>query len=134
MIQRLCKICFTSFYQYNTTQTMCQKCTYNKYAKPKKPIKVLGKKAKEWNAERRQWIKDNPGINGYWNCYLRATPLCPGRLDIDQLTLDHTNNRNNKGTLLPACIYCNGWKGSRSLESVAKELPHVRKYLPVDNS
>lgn len=134
MLEKLCRDCFTSFPQYNTAKTRCDKCSYNRYHKQPKPIKRMGKKAKAWADERTQWIIDNPPDEyGYWYCYLMATPLCPKRLDADQLTIDHTNNRNHKGILLPCCVYCNGWKGSRSLDVIAKILPHVKKYLTVDN-
>ncbi len=36
----MCKLCGRTYKQFNTTQNMCQTCTYNKYAKPKKPIEI----------------------------------------------------------------------------------------------
>lgn len=88
----------------------------------------MGKKAAAWIEERNQWIQDNPPeYNGKWRCYLRTTPLCPEFLDIDQLTLDHEIPRSSlknmpgvKTKLRPACVFCNGDKGSQSLENYLK--------------
>lgn len=121
MIERLCKSCGNSFHQYNTMQTICPKCAYNKYAKPQKPIKRYGKKAKAWNKERESWVETNPPDEyGYWVCYLQIADLCPKRIDIDQLTIDHVTprSRHTATELKPCCIYCNGLKGSRTLEAI----------------
>lgn len=123
MIERMCKNCGQTFPQYNTAQTLCGKCAYNKYAKPRKPIKKIGKVAKAWIGERKQWIENNPPDEyGYWTCYLQIAPLCPKRIDIDQLTLDHVipKSRHQKTELKPACVYCNGLKGSRTLDNLNK--------------
>ena len=52
MIERLCKNCGTTFPQYNTLVTICGKCAYNRYTKPKKPINKFGKRAQEYNEWR----------------------------------------------------------------------------------
>jgi 5-methylcytosine-specific restriction endonuclease McrA len=69
-----------------------------------------------------EWIQANPPTNGVWICALRITPLCPVRLDIDQLTIDHIKPKGSNpelahelSNLQPACIYCNGEKGSKTL-------------------
>ena len=87
----------------------------------------MGKKAAAWIIERNQWIQDHPPeYGGKWRCYLRTTPLCPEYLDIDQLTLDHEVPRSSinydpaNPRLKPACVYCNGDKGSQSLENYLK--------------
>lgn len=91
------------------------------------PINKIGKTTKQWLITRATWIKKNPPpIEGkYWECYLRIHPWCPVRIDIAHLTLDHVVSRTRDVTkrfsqdnLKPACIHCNGMKGSRSLDEV----------------
>lgn len=125
MVEHICKECGTSFVRFMTTQTRCQKCTYNRYAKPRKPIKRIGKVTKKWIETRHEWIKQNPADkNGYWYCYLKYPGICIGRMDIDQLTLDHKKSRSSRpdlrfdlANLAPACVYCNNQKGSASHET-----------------
>jgi 5-methylcytosine-specific restriction endonuclease McrA len=92
-----------------------------------KPINKIGKQTKQWFITRATWIRKNPPpIEGkYWMCYLRIHPWCPGRIDIAHLTLDHVVSRTRDvskrfslDNLKPACIYCNGEKGSKSLDQV----------------
>lgn len=130
-IEYICKNCGTTFARYLTTENLCNKCKYNKLmalressGATRKPIIRVGKRAMAWIDERNMWIKNNPPDEfGYWYCYLRTTALCPVRLDIDQLTLDHVIPRSShkssfqKAELAPACAYCNGDKGSQSLEN-----------------
>jgi hypothetical protein len=120
VIERMCKSCGTTFPQANSLQTICGKCAYNKYAKPHKPIKKLGRISKEWIKTRQEWIKDNSPVEGIWKCYLCGKPLTS-----DTLTLDHMESRSrhpelrfDKGNLAPCCYDCNRKKGSRSLEEV----------------
>lgn len=90
------------------------------------PINKIGKTTKQWIITRSTWIKKNPpASDGTWECYLKIHPWCPGRMDIHRLTLDHVVPRSNDpslrfalGNLRPACIYCNGEKGSKSLDAV----------------
>jgi 5-methylcytosine-specific restriction endonuclease McrA len=99
------------------------------------PIKKIGKQTKQWFVTRATWIRKNPpDENGYWYCYLRIHPWCPGKLTVDKdlvnydvgmLTLDHVVARTRDGTkkftqsnLKPACGYCNEQKGSKSLDQV----------------
>lgn len=91
------------------------------------PINKVGKQTKQWFVTRASWIRHNPPpIEGkYWMCYLRIHPWCPGRIDVAHLTLDHVVSRTrdpskrfSPDNLKPACIYCNGEKGSKSLDQV----------------
>jgi 5-methylcytosine-specific restriction endonuclease McrA len=106
--------------------------SYQCFTNPRKalkrtPINKIGKTTKQWYVTRATWIKKNPPpIDGtYWICYLKIHPWCPVRLDIKHLTLDHVVSRSHDSSLRfkqdnlrPACIYCNGEKGSRSLDQV----------------
>ncbi len=92
-----------------------------------KPIAKIGKQTKQWFITRATWIRKNPPpIEGtYWICYLQIHPWCPVRLDISHLTLDHVISRTRDPSkrfaldnLKPACIHCNGEKGSKSLEQI----------------
>lgn len=95
------------------------------------PIKKIGKYAQLWIDTRAEWIALNPPpIEGkYWECYLHIHEWCPLRIDIEHLTLDHVVPRSNDpakrydhDNLRPACEYCNGMKGSRSLDQLVKDL------------
>ena len=92
-----------------------------------KPINKIGKTTKQWMVNRVTWIKKNPPpVEGkYWICYLQIHPWCPRRIDVAHLTIDHVVSRSrnaklrfNLDNLKPACIYCNGEKGSKSLDQV----------------
>lgn len=100
------------------------------------PIKKIGKVTQQWIDTRAEWIALNPPpMDGkYWECYLRIHEWCPGRLTLAQLTLDHVVPRSSDSTLRfdhdnlrPACEYCNGMKGSRSLDQLIKDLNN--KYI-----
>lgn len=116
-----CKHCgLTGHYPY-------QCFTNPKKALKRTPIKKVGKQTKQWYITRATWIKKHPPtVEGkYWICYLQIHPWCPKRIDIAHLTLDHVVSRShdpklrfNQSNLKPACIYCNGEKGSRSLDQV----------------
>ena len=80
-------------------------------------IRKIGKKALAWVAERNQWFEDHPA-DAYYCHY------CGGTMDRDHTTLDHENNRNHKGRLLPCCWFDNGRKGSTSHDR------YVQKYYP----
>lgn len=91
------------------------------------PIKKIGKQTKQWFMTRATWIRKNPPpIEGkYWECYLRIHPYCPGRIDLEHLTLDHVVSRSrdpslrfNLDNLRPACMWCNTEKGSKALDYV----------------
>lgn len=115
MLEHLCKSCGTTFLRYNSAQTKCGKCQYNRLRR--KPIKRVGKIAKKWIETRNEWIRLNPGP---WTCY-----LCSKSLDIDTLTLDHVKSRSRRpdlrfelSNLQPACLSCNVDKGSRDIDEL----------------
>lgn len=122
MIQHLCKQCGESFQKFNNLQTKCGKCSYNLNAKPRKPIKKVGKVAKEWIATRNTFIKENPpNHQGYWQCAIQL-PGCLGAITADQLQVDHIisrthapGKRNEQTNLQASCAPCNTAKGSREL-------------------
>lgn len=98
-----------------------------KKIKQRSPISRVGKTTKQWFITRATWIRKNPPpIEGrYWECYLQIHPWCPVKIDIKQLTLDHVVSRSrdpslrfNLDNIKPACGYCNGAKGSKSLEQI----------------
>jgi 5-methylcytosine-specific restriction endonuclease McrA len=109
--------------------------SYACFQKPKnvmkrRPIKKVGKNTKQWLMTRATWIRKNPPpIEGkYWMCYLHIHPWCPGKIDVEHLTLDHVVSRSRDPSLRfkldnlkPACIYCNGEKGSKSLDQISRE-------------
>lgn len=109
--------------------------SYQCFTNPKKalkrtPIKKMGKQTKQWLITRSTWIKKNPPpIDGkYWECYLQIHEWCPGKLTLEQLTLDHVVSRSrdpklrfNQDNIKPACYHCNLKKGSRTLEQVRAE-------------
>lgn len=95
----------------------------------RKPINRVGKQTKQWFITRATWIRKNPPpIDGkYWECYLHIHPWCPGRIDVQHLTLDHVVARSHDASLSfkqtnlkPACYFCNSMKGSKKLDVVRK--------------
>lgn len=128
-----------------TPKKPCKHCglmghfSYACYQNPKRalkqlkrsPINKVGKTTKQWFITRATWIKKNPPpIEGkYWMCYLRIHPWCPGRIDIEHLTVDHVVARTrdhskkfSQANLKPACKYCNEMKGSKSLDEVRPKI------------
>jgi len=126
MIERCCRNCGEPFRQFNKLQTKCGKCSYNLHAKPRKPMKRLGKVGKQWLADRAEWVTNNPPDHqGYWACYLQISPQCLGRMDLDQLNVEHMarrtrhpEQRRDQSYLRPACGPCNELKGSKDLEEI----------------
>lgn len=120
MTEHMCKNCGRSFLRWNNLQTTCPKCQYNKQKAPQKPIKKMGKKAKEWATVRADWFREHPADS--YECY-----LCGKYLSVDETTLDHViprsnaknySNRNEHSNLQPCCYACNGLKGSRRIEHI----------------
>jgi 5-methylcytosine-specific restriction endonuclease McrA len=114
----MCKNCGRSFTRCNSLNTICQKCQYNKYAKPRKSIKRIGPVARQWIETRQLWIDTHPPKRDYWDCY-----LCGKKLTIDTLTIDHMKSRGHHpeyrfdmDNLAPCCWRCNEKKGSKDYE------------------
>jgi len=116
-----------SYACYHNPKRVLKQLKRTELKRSTKPINRVGKQTKQWLITRATWIKKHPpAIDGkYWLCYLQIHPWCPVRLDIEHLTLDHVVSRSrdaslrfSQSNLQPACIYCNGEKGSRSLDQV----------------
>lgn len=123
------------------------------YQKANKPIKIksyLPRSRKLIPAESKKaysrrvqtyhkWMKANPpNSDGHWLCYLQISELCPKRLVRETLTLEHVITRSKAPELKyditnirPACGWCNKMKGSRTLEQLAKNFPHLLQYVPI---
>lgn len=119
-------------------QTNCKHCGgTNHYSfqcfKVIKPIKNKYNKIRNYPTKKQledretkmQWVQANPPTNGGWNCYLHISPLCLGWLTIETLTVDHVlpkgshrDKRHDLKNLAPACLPCNGLKGSRVLDKI----------------
>lgn len=116
MIEIMCRSCGNTFPQYNSLQRKCGRCSYNLNAKPKKPMKRLGKVGKQWLADRAKWVKENPpNHQGYYTCY-----LCGGQVHLDEMALDHKKSRgrhpelrSDQSNLYPTHHACNNEKGSK---------------------
>lgn len=125
MLEYMCISCGQTFVRFNSLQRKCGRCAYNLNAKPKKPMKRMGKVGKEWLDTRNEWIKQNPpNHQGLWQCAIRISPQCLGWVDIDQLQVDHIKARskrqdlrNEQSNLQPSCSYCNSEKSSKSLDN-----------------
>lgn len=95
--------------------------------KNKKAVNRYGKEYGKWRETRGQFIQDNPPDQyGFWYCALRVSDMCLGRMDIDQLTVDHIiprsrapQLRHEPSNLQPACVYCNKEKGSSVDKGIA---------------
>lgn len=109
------------------------------FQKRRKPIKSKSDKtATKDLAFKGAWLQANPGDieRGKWECYLQISELCPKILTIETLTREHVKPKGTNKSLKyqisnvrPACTWCNAIKSSRTLENLAKEYPHLEKYL-----
>lgn len=130
----VCKIC-GSYWHY---QSFCSRkpqtqINRNKLGK----IRPRNKTVQREREFKNQYLQDNPPDQwGYYLCYLQIHPLCPKRLTVEQMTLEHIipagrgeKYKYDPKNIKPACAFCNGLKGSRTLEALAKDYPHLKVYL-----
>lgn len=88
-------------------------------------------------ATKKRWIKENPPDEyGYWDCYLQISQLCLRRINLETLTIEHVvpkvrgkQFRHDLKNLRPSCVFCNKFKGSRTLESLSRDFPQLEKYV-----
>lgn len=127
MIEIMCRSCGSTFAQFNTLQRKCGKCAYNLNAKPKKPLKRMGKVAKQWVEDRHEWIKTHTTEDGTWRCVIGG-----GVLTIDTLTVDHDisrgrdpSKRREQSNLQPMCAFHNSDKGSLSTAEYLLKQPDL---------
>lgn len=122
-----CKICGSGWHY----QTFCP-------FKKKKAIKPESDKYKERKRLTNvKWRKANPpDENGYWYCYLRISDRCPYRLTEETVRREHVIPRVkapeltfDENNIRPACSYCNGLKGSRTIEQLSEDFPYLKSYL-----
>lgn len=106
--------------------------------KPRKQMRQESVKARKRRITTREaWFSLNPpDKHGMWDCYLQISPECPKRLTEGMVNLDHVKPRAKNpelkydvNNLRAVCIGCNGYKGGRSIASLAVEFPHLEKYL-----
>lgn len=80
---------------------------------------------------RYEWLAANPpDEDGYWYCYISKHPLCPRKLTIESLNLEHNLSKTRRPDLrdditniFPACRWDNQAKGSLSAkEYMDKEI------------
>lgn len=100
----------------------------------------IGKEDAEDVAFRSGWKQSIANHTGMYPCYLKISPLCPGWLTMDQVTLEHKNpksrfpeqrrDRKNAGI---ACEPCNKLKGTRTLEELQRIYPHLRPHHAATN-
>ncbi len=119
--QKPCKYCGSLLH----TSLMCRDRP-RAPLKTKKLINRVGPVTAKWIETRNEWIQQNPPDEyGYWDCYLRISPMCLPRVDIYTMTLDHIKPRSTHvelryelSNLKPCCSSCNAEKGSRELETL----------------
>lgn len=102
--------------------------------RPRKAINKIGKKSKknaETTTEWRQTLGD-----GYWPCYLQISISCLKMINKETTAPEHVipKSRGQKyahdiNQIKRACAFCNAVKGSRTLENLAKEFPHLEAYI-----
>lgn len=109
--------------------------------RPKKPLKNSATPLRLESPKNRQkrlkmsqaWFRANPSDkDGYWECYLRISRLCPIKLRRETITLEHVYAKVRRPdlkyeplNLKPSCSFCNKMKGSRSVAQLAKVFPHI---------
>ncbi len=116
----------------------CGKRAYSDYCmqhKPRKPISKIGKQGKLNQATSKEF-RDSLEPDRIYVCYLQIHPYCLRQLRYEQVVPEHVEAksrsphlRHNLKNIWVSCVFCNGLKGSRSLENLAKEYPHLKKYL-----
>jgi len=116
----------------------CGKRAYSDYCvqhKPRKPLNKLGKRGKQ-NKITSDRFRSTLNPDQIYYCYLQIHEYCPVTLTADQVVPEHVKSksgspelRDSLENIKKACTWCNGLKGSRSLENLAKEYPHLTKYL-----
>lgn len=108
------------------------------YKKLRKPIKQMSQKHYKENIETKTaWFKANPpDENGEWECYLKISKDCLGKLNYRTLNREHVVSkvrapelRFDINNIKPACQPCNKLKGSLSIKDLAKIFPHLRPLL-----
>jgi 5-methylcytosine-specific restriction endonuclease McrA len=112
--QKPCSICG----HVGHGQTFC-------FNKKNKAINKFGKEAKRSLETRNLWLQTNANKDNTWTCYLQISPWCPKLLTIETLTVDHVKPKGSHKELAhdltnlkPACVFCNGLKGSRALDKL----------------
>lgn len=117
-VQRMCKDCSRSIIVWNTTQTRCIKCQQSRSkAKPKKPIKYLGKQGRRTVKAVAQWKKtQKPNDQGYHVCYLCGKWITYLEAEHKLSKARHPDQRTNLDNLAPTCSECNNNKRSRDYE------------------
>lgn len=120
----------------------CDRGTYGEFCmmhKPRKPIQTrtrinpIGKRGKRNQDTTRRWREQNTEFT----CYLRISPMCLIHLDEQTAVPEHVKPKSKSTQeeahditkIRAACTFCNQLKGSRTLESLAKEYPHLQRLL-----
>jgi len=116
----------------------CGKRAYSAYCmqhKPRKPINKIGKRGKQ-NAKTSKLFRDTLNRLELHICYLQIHEYCPGTMLAEQVVPEHVKSksgspelRDDLNNIWKSCVWCNGLKGSRSLENLSTEFPHLKKYL-----
>jgi 5-methylcytosine-specific restriction endonuclease McrA len=136
MIKTVCKHCGKEghsrafCYSYRKTQPKARTTTI-------KPISErMGREYALDREDKLRLLQNTANINGYYSCYLRISPMCIPLLSVDQAVLEHVKPkgsfpelRHEPSNHKVSCSICNRIKGSRSLESLAKEHPHLYNFL-----
>ncbi len=116
-------------------------CTLKPRSVLSRPSKPMRRESVKTRAKRQhtssEWDKLNPpDENGEWTCYLQISPLCPRQLTIETLVREHVKPKHSHKHLQfdvtnikPSCTFCNGVKIGKSLETLSKEYPHLKKYI-----
>lgn len=107
-------------------------------SRSKQPLRKESIKSRSKRLEVRElWFELNPpDKHGMWTCYLQISPDCPKRLSEGMVNLEHVKPRSKNpelkydvSNIKAACLRCNGAKGSRSIAGLARQFPHLEKYL-----
>lgn len=120
------------------TQFYC----FHKVSKPiKRASKPIRREAEKTKAKRlvtaAEWFSLNPPDEyGRWECYLHISPRCLVLVDTGTIVLEHVvakvrdaSRKYDVTNIEAGCDPCNELKGSRSIEELAVEFPHLKVYL-----
>jgi hypothetical protein len=116
----------------------CDRGCYGEFCmqhKPRKAIQTrtrlnpIGKRGLANQQTTKAWREQNTEFV----CYLRISPMCLINLDEQTAVPEHVKPKSKSTQaevhditkIRAACTFCNALKGSRTIESLAKDFPHL---------
>lgn len=113
------------------------------FKRPRAPLRTVSLQTKtSLISMKHAWHNLNPpDEHNEWTCYLQISPMCPKKLSYGTLVYEHVipkvkapGRRFDPTNIKPSCQFCNYLKGSKTLEKLSLEYPHLKPLLnTIDN-